>query len=282
MYDISKINKVVVHAGTFHADDVFVVAYVNLLKKYLHQAPVQIIRASKFPGPTQTLDNGYLVADIGGGEFDHHMSETKKPRREDGTPYAAFGLVVKAFHKDFLTEEEYAVFDKKFIKPLDYYDNTGKGNNQLAQCIASFNKNWDDDNNDIHTRFAKAVDMAMIILDQYIESMKALVRAREIAQNVVVDGETVYLDQYIPIHAFLIDRDDVKFIGSPSPRGGYQVMAIKDRNDENKKLFPEPIRGLNLKYEYNSAGINFCHSSGFLAIFKDKEAAKRYMDTLLD
>lgn len=282
MYDISKIDKIVVPAGVFHANDVFLVAYINLMKKYLHQAPAQIIRITRMPGINQTLENGYIVAGIGRGEFDHHTTEDQKVRRPDGTPYAAFGLVAKAFHEGFLNNEEYTYFDKKFIKPLDYFDNYGKGNNQLALCINSFNKNWDDTNTDIHIRFAKAVDIATVILDQYIESLRSLIKAKEIAENIEVDGETVYLDTYIPIHAFLANRDDVKFIGSPANRGGYQIVCVKDHNNRNKKRFPEPIRGLNLKTEYNSAGLNFCHSSGFLAIFKDKESAKKYMDTLID
>lgn len=281
MYDISQINKVIVHAGTFHADDVFSVAYINLMKKYLHQAPVQVIRAIRNPAPAQNMENGYLAIDIGKGEFDPHQDdESKKICRADGNAYAAFGLVVKAFHEGFLNEDEYELLDRKFIKPLDMYENSGRNNNQLAQCIVSFNKNWDAEASDSNTRFTKAVEVATVILDQYIDNLRSLARAKKLADEAEVDGETVYLDRYAPIHAFFADRDEVKFIGFPSSRSGYQVVSVKNSMGENKKLFPECLRGLNLKSKCNSAGLNFCHNDGFMAIFQDKDAAKRYMDTL--
>ena len=45
--DIKNITKVVVHSGIMHADDVFTVAYIQLVKKALGQEPVQVIREFK-------------------------------------------------------------------------------------------------------------------------------------------------------------------------------------------------------------------------------------------
>ena len=44
--DIKNITKVVVHSGIMHADDVFTVAYIQLMKKALGQEPVQELFSS--------------------------------------------------------------------------------------------------------------------------------------------------------------------------------------------------------------------------------------------
>ena len=274
--DIKNITKIVVHSGIMHADDVFTVAYIQLAKKALGQEPVQVIREFKI-GLGQTLKNGYMVADIGGGRYDHHCREEHKERRPNGAAYASFGLVVRDFHENFLTEDEYELFDKKFVEPLDWYDNNG-GTNHLASVIYSFNKPWDDNTPGTDFRFFTAVKLAMTILDQYITSIRALARAKNLALSAKVEGETIYLDRYAPINEFVSGSPDIKFIGAPSIRGGYQVVAVKNQKGENKKLFPESIRGLSFgQFEYNDDGLNFCHSSGFMATFRDKEAAKEFM-----
>lgn len=279
--DIKNITKVVVHSGIMHADDVFTVAYIQLMKKALGQEPVQVIREFKI-GLGQTLKNGYLVADIGGGRYDHHCKEEHKERRPNGSAYASFGLVVRDFHKGFLTEDEYELFDKKFIEPLDWYDNNGSSN-QLAAVIYSFNKPWDDNTPGTDFRFFSAVKLAMTILEQYISSIRALARAKSLALSSKVDGETIYLDRYAPVSEFVSGNPDINFIGAPSLRGGYQIVAVKNPKGENKKLLPESIRGLSFgQFEYNDEGLNFCHSSGFMATFRDKEAAREYMNSLFE
>lgn len=278
MNKIENINTVVIHAGIMHSDDVFTVAYINMVRKWFNLKPAEVIRTFNIK-QEYTMDNGYLVADIGGGQYDHHFSDEKKQKRaEDNVAYAAFGLVVRDFHDGFLNDYEYELFDKKFVKPLDYHDNNGSGN-QLAFVIGSFNKNWDDENVNTDVRFQAAVNFATIALEQYIGSIRSLAKAKEIAVKCKPDGETIYLDKFAPISEFFSADENVKFIGAPSLRNGYQIVAIKNKEGKNKKLFPEYLRGWNPgEGMYNEAGINFCHSSGFICVFRDKQCAKEFMD----
>ena len=125
------------HAGKFHADDVFSSALLKLFR------PDIVIRRS-FTIP-ESFDG--LVYDIGGGEFDHHQKGA--PVRENGVPYASFGLLWRALGRRLMergdpeqAEAEAARFDEKFVQPLDEDDNTGSGN-AIAGLIGLFNPAWD-------------------------------------------------------------------------------------------------------------------------------------------
>ena len=91
---IKKKNaKAFTHSGKFHADDVF--SYALLL--YLNPA-ITITRGNKVP-----KDFDGIVFDIGRGKYDHHQKDSRI--RENGIPYAAFGLLWEELGKEILGEE---------------------------------------------------------------------------------------------------------------------------------------------------------------------------------
>ena len=69
------------HSGKFHADDVF--SFALLL--YLNPE-ITILRGNRVPD-----DFDGIVFDIGRGKYDHHQKDSRI--RENGVPYAAFGLL---------------------------------------------------------------------------------------------------------------------------------------------------------------------------------------------
>ena len=73
------------HGSSFHADDVFSTALLQILKP-----GIQIQRGLQVP---QDFDG--IVYDIGRGRFDHHQED--KEIRKNGTPYAAFGLLWREY-----------------------------------------------------------------------------------------------------------------------------------------------------------------------------------------
>lgn len=271
-----SLKSIVVHSGVFHADDVFTVAYVQMLRRFYGLGMLKVIRTFRV-ADFMTIENGYLVADIGKGDFDHHFPDAEKKRRADGVPYAAFGLVVKEFHEDFLNEEEYKILDKKLIEPTDYHDNSGNGN-ALSFAISIFNKNWDDVDPNNDPKFFEAVDLASTILEKFIDNVRSFAKAKAIANEQTVEGNAIYMDKYVPINEFYAADPNVLYIGSPSLRGTYQILTVKDPCGVAKKLFPERIRGISYPDGvYDQDGLSFCHPSGFMASFKDKETAKRYI-----
>ena len=79
-----NVEKGFTHGGIFHADDVFSAALL------LHFNPkLTIQRGNRVP---EEFDG--IVFDIGRGEYDHHQKDSRI--RENGAPYAAFGLLWEA------------------------------------------------------------------------------------------------------------------------------------------------------------------------------------------
>ena len=102
-------STVYTHAGKFHADDVFSTALLRLLRPEL-----KVIRTTALPENFE----GFAF-DIGWGAYDHHQKDA--PVRENGVPYAAFGLLWKDLGEQ-LVGEEWQRFDEHFIQPLDLED----------------------------------------------------------------------------------------------------------------------------------------------------------------
>ena len=276
-YSVRNLKYIVVHDGIFHTDDVLTVAIVQLIRLFLGLALLEVIRTSKIKSDW-TIENGYLVADVGLGEFDHHFPEADKLKRPNGIAYAAAGLVFAEFWPELgLTEEEYQMIDRSYVEPLDLHDNTFTGN-QLALSIKALNVGGNNPEESMKA-FQIAVNIMMTFFTAQIQRAKDASKTKEIAEAAVqhIDGITIYLNEYAPIGAYqCVKESKACFIGSPSARGGYQIVAI--RTDEgSKQLFPEAYRGKPDK----SIGMTFCHSAGFMACFETKEQAKNFMDWAL-
>ena len=104
------------HSGKFHADDVF----SSALLLYLNPE-IKITRGNKVPD-----DFDGIVFDIGRGRYDHHQKDSRI--RENGIPYAAFGLLWEDLGCEILGDELAEKFDEAFVQPLDNNDNTGEKN----------------------------------------------------------------------------------------------------------------------------------------------------------
>ena len=102
------------HSGKFHADDVFSAA----LLLYLNPE-ITITRGNQVPENYEGL-----VFDIGRGQYDHHQKDSRI--RDNGVPYAAFGLLWEKLGPEILGEELALKFDESFVQPLDINDNTGE------------------------------------------------------------------------------------------------------------------------------------------------------------
>lgn len=118
---MSKI-RAVVHNGKYHADDVFAMAALKIL---LDPEELIIIRTRD----PKIIDEADYVADVGGiydpkkRRFDHHMREGAGVR-ENGIPYASFGLVWKEYGEKIAGSKQAAEYiDRKLVQPIDGPDN---------------------------------------------------------------------------------------------------------------------------------------------------------------
>ena len=264
MREISDV--VLTHAGKFHADDVFAAALLRILKP-----GVEIRRVYQVPE-----DFTGLVFDIGWGEFDHHQSGA--PVRENGVPYAAFGLLWREFGASILGRTEAQRLDERFIQPIDLDDNTGCGG-VIPEMIADFNPRWDS-GDDPDQRFSQAVELARQILQNRLDTVLAIGRAYQVVKAAIKKSEDkiVVLDVYCPWKPF-VAKSSAKFVISPSQRGGWsaQCVPVPDGGGALKCPFPQEWAGKSaeeLSALTGLATIRFCHNNRFLVAADTKEDAR--------
>ncbi|NLP35449.1 MAG: MYG1 family protein [Clostridiales bacterium] len=261
-------NSAFTHSGKFHADDVFAAALLTYMNP-----KITITRGNSIP-------DGFdgIVFDIGGGEFDHH--QTDKKLREDGTPYAAFGLLWDKFGAEILGEEDAKRFEYDIVKPLDICDNTGC-RNTLASIISDFNPPWDSDKEQDEA-FEEAKTFALTILKNRFEGIQSVKRAEGMVREALEEmkDNILILPRSAPWKTYVADSS-AEFVIYPSNRGGYNAQGVPtpevDDDKNNLKIyFPQNWAGLRdeeLEDASGIQGLRFCHSSRFLVAADTIEAA---------
>lgn len=243
------------HGGKFHADDVFSTALLELLNPNF-----QVERTLSVP---EDFDG--IVYDIGGGAFDHH--QTGAPVRENGVPYAAFGLLWRAFGPSLVGEEEAQRLDENWIQPLDLEDNTGCGH-PLAEAIGAFNPLWDSPDTP-DDRFPSAVAFAKVILQHKLEEIWGIQRAKALVEEALSSMEDgiVLLPRFAP-WKMTLSPSGAEFVVYPSQRGGYSAQGVPDpETGELKRPFPQGWAGKRdqeLAELSGLATLRFCHNNRFL------------------
>ena len=265
------------HSGKFHADDVF----SSALLLYLNPE-ITITRGNKVP---EDFDG--IVFDIGRGRYDHHQKDSRI--RENGIPYAAFGLLWEDLGCEILGDELAEKFDEAFVQPLDNNDNTGE-KNELASLIGSFNPSWDE-NGGTDEAFFRAVSVADMILEnkfaRYLGNERADKRIEEVLEtrDQTGDSRILVLPEFIPCQKCLSETE-VAFVIFPSNRGGYCIQPQKKEYSLNYKCsFPSEWLGLEneeLQKETGLSSATFCHKSGFLMSVGDLSDAIRACQISLD
>lgn len=258
-------DKGFTHGGKFHSDDVFSTAFLRILNP-----AIKVERGFEVP---EDFDG--IVYDIGRGRFDHHQKD--KEYRENGCPYAAFGLLWREYGSAFMGEEEALRFDKNFVQPLDESDNTGC-DNVLAQIIAEFNPGWDS-KVPSDKCFWKAVEMAETILKNHFKSIEGIQRGRIIVQQAMKesDGMILVLPVYVPWKDEVIGSS-YQFVVYPSNRGGYSAQGVAVSSEDTSLVcdFPKEWWGADadaLREMSGISGLRFCHPNGFLTACETQEDA---------
>lgn len=263
------------HGGKFHADDVFssaLLLYIN--------PEISITRGNSVPD-----DFTGIVFDIGRGEFDHHQKDSRI--RENGVPYAAFGLLWEAVGADILGKELAVKFDESFVQPLDNNDNTGE-KNELATLIGNFNPSWDYEGGSDEA-FFQAVSVAGMILENKFERYRGNERADKRVEEVLAKHDPasriLVLPEFIPCQKALSETD-IAFVIFPSNRGGFCIQPQKREYSMNYKCsFPAEWLGLEGEELVNATGIPgaiFCHKGGFIMTVKEQDEAVKACDSQTD
>lgn len=279
----------ITHSGNFHADEVFATV---VLSKLIDKENITLCRTSAI-----TQNEKGIVYDIGYGKYDHHQPDGNGERL-NGVKYAAFGLIWKAFGKEYLKsinatniDDVCEVIDKKLVQNVDSIDNGQlKISTQfdfevitLSNVISMYNSNWDDENENQDEQFLKALDLANNIFERIVKNAISKMNAKEKIEMSIKKSKNhiLVLDEFMPWKEFLLESEngkDILFAVFPSNRGGYNVYAVPKElgRFESRKLFPESWAGLKDEDLQKVSGVEtatFCHTNRFLSVAKSKEDA---------
>lgn len=276
--------KIVVHDGSFHADDVFTVA---VLKRSYPDAEVIRTRDER------VIASGDIVADVGGvydplkNRFDHHQMGGAGAR-ENGIPYAAVGLVWKKFGEQVAGSKEAAhVVENRLIAAIDGPDNgvalsEPKFKETLpyspGAMVVAFNRTWKEEDQSSDECFMRAVRVASEIIDREIiyarDAVFGYVRVRE-AYAKADDKRIVILDGDYPWEDVLHEYPEPIYVILPDA-DRWKARAIQSGLFKNRKDFPTEWAGLRDVELAKVTGVSdalFCHNKRFIAVAQSKEGA---------
>jgi uncharacterized UPF0160 family protein len=289
------IITIATHNGRFHADDVFGVAVLRLV--YAKEGKqIKIVR-TRDKAEIQSAD---VVLDVGGEfdasllRFDHHQGNMSP--RDNGVPYAAFGLVWRHFGDKITTSEIVSKLDADLVQVVDAGDcgfalfssniSDVEPINYDSLFRTLYRPDWDGESEEAwYDGFIKAVDLAEQILTREIHLAEKSKEAEMLlveAYHKSTDKRVVVLDRKLPI----MDSQNLTemwensyYIISPQLDGTYGVLALRKCGEKfgSKLPFPPEWRGLvdeSLSKVSGVSGSVFCHLSGFYAVNKTLEGAK--------
>lgn len=268
-YPIEKLTRVVTHSGIFHADEVSVVALLELLSG----RELDVLRTAKVSDDNaiSVSYNGQitLTCDIGLGKYDHHQPDGEgKPYYTNGIPMASIGLIARDVLINGKTlEESYPGFTEEILQPIEARDNgyaaEGLKESPLGDIIKTFNPNWNSDDS-LDNCFRRAVDITKIIFDNFLSRISARVAAEEIVKSAQIVNNVIILNQFAPWQTYIDDN----VVGAifPSNRGGWNLQLAPG-------LFRFQNRGRFEFDDHAKALTTFIHPSGFIAATETKEYA---------
>ena len=281
---------IVTHSGSFHTDDVFAVAAILLVLK---EKPVvaRIVRTrdeAVIAEADFVVDVG-AVYDLAKERFDHHQNGGAGAR-ENGVPYAAFGLVWKKYGEQLASSSETAaIIDRNLVQFVDSMDN-GVGELRsvavdalpytVREIISAFNPGWDEDSLDQDVRFSEAVNFASQALAREIKSTESLLKGKDFVEEAykkASDKRVIFLEKNYPWDCVLNRFPEPLFVVEPTTNG-WKVYAVKDNpvsfiNRKDMPLEWAGKRDAELALVSGVPDAIFCHNRRFIAVAKSKEGA---------
>lgn len=291
--------KIVTHNGKFHADDIFAVA--TLLMLYPGS---EVVRSRD----EEVIASGDIVVDVGfvydstKKRFDHHQPGGAG-ERENGVPYAGFGLVWKEWGAEVAGgEEEARLIDNRLVVSVDAHDNgfllaEPKFQDVRTYTIADFfytyyyTSGLSDE--ELQKSFLGCVDMAQDLLRREITRAKKIVsdgRRVEEIYNQAEDKRLIMLDEESGDLAWgnvLIEKKEPLYVMYPRTDGNWAVKAVNTglNTYEVRKPFPADWGGKKDRDLQGVTGVSdaiFCHRGLFICSAQSKEGAIKLAQLALD
>lgn len=291
---MTKKVLIVTHNAKFHADDVFAVATLFLI---LGEENCEVIRTRD----KDLIAKADYVVDVGEiydpsqRRFDHHQ-RGGAGERDNGLPYAAFGLVWKEYGVQLAgTPEAAERIDRALIQSLDAPDNgvsiadpivEGIVSYTIAEIIDLYRPTWKEEHN-WDQRFLESVAWAKNILERQIKIERDFSEGADVIRSVyetTSDKRLIIFNEEQTFGRELVTDVLMKY---PEPvfavlyridAGEWQVITIRKSKGsfETRKPLPE---AWGAKHDEELAAITgvadaaFCHRRLFMCTARSKEGA---------
>lgn len=287
-------TKIVTHDSKFHTDDVFAVATLFLVLGKENCSVVRTRDDKDISTADYVVDVG-SVYDVENNRFDHHQLGGAGAR-DNGIPFASFGLVWKKFGKELCgSDGVFEELDRMLVQSIDAIDNGQNISKPLIPDVYSFDVNnlvnlyratWKEEGN-WNVRFLDCVDWAMTVISRLISVTKDWEESRKVAVSAYEsskDKRVVILDKEYDIgreavmSALSSYPEPVYAVLYRSDASNWQVVAMRKSAEtfESKKPLPENWRAkreVELKEVTGFDDVVFCHGTGFMCVAKSKETA---------
>lgn len=288
---MDNVEKIIaVHNGTFHPDDVFAVATIEIYLenkgekfKVIRTRDEEIINKADY-----VLDVG-MVYDKEKNRFDHHQGLLLN---KNNIPFSSFGLVWDKFgsllcNSEYISKE----INRGLVAGIDSTDNgidlfVRKNKNVkrygIFNVVRLFDTSWKDGKNVLDDCFAKAVYWAKDLLKKEIEYGKYIEESRKIVSEKYNQSENkkiLVLDEYIP-YEFPDILKETLIVVCPSHAGDMWTLTVMNYDfaefDDKKIKLPKKWAGKKGQELKDITGISnaiFCHRGRFFAATEDKSSA---------
>lgn len=280
-------KKFVTHDGTFHTDDVFAAATLALVFK----EGFEFIRTRN----PDIIAAGDIIFDVGEvydstqRRFDHHQ-KVGVPARENGIPYASFGLVWKEYGSQLAGNGQVAQgVDERLVQCIDAADNgigaidtrNGFYPYSVIDVIIAQRPTWQESIS-VDGAFLQAVQIAMRVIERVIAHTTSYIDAKEILQQAYdtsPDKRIIEIGKEYPGWLeFAAAHEEILYVIYKRESDGWSVKAA--RTDpllfELKKPFPSKWGGVRAEELQQLTGVAdavFCHKNLFLAVAQSREGA---------
>ncbi len=295
---MNKQIKVISHGSGFHTDDIFAVATILLVLG--EKDDVSVIRTRDM----EIIKTGDYVVDVGGvhdestNRFDHHQFGGAG-KRENGIPYASFGLVWNKFGKDLVGSEDGANrIDKIIVQSVDAMDNgvqfveskiDGLVPFDITSIIKCFSSTWKEDDN-VDEDFMQFVSYAKVLLARLIVTIKDDIEAEQFVldgYNKAIDKRLIEVNEHYPWMGVLSKFPEPLFVFYKNRDGDWVIKNIRDNeiSFEPRRKLPESWagkRGEELEKVTGVPGSVFCHNARFMAVAKTREAILKMAEIALN
>lgn len=271
--------KFVTHHGLFHADDVCCAAMISNLYP---DKNIEVIRTR------ENIEDFDIMLDVGRSDevtenqlrLDHHQDEAKENTYDNKVRACALAKFAEVYYGD---DAHMHLLRKKLLYPVSANDNGQEIENLHPSPFAwvkYMNPNGAISQKVSDGMFCKAVEIARVILKKIEDNITFTLESKPIwdigVLNMSIDG-IIVLEQGMPWMEYLFgsDVEDVsKFVIFPHATHGWVLRTIPTKEGGYVAKYPLPYGWWGTTAQDNKFdGMEFCHNTGFMAVFTTKEQA---------